>query len=80
MNTKLTIKLDKEVIEQAKIYAKKQNTSLSKLIEYYLSQITSKQKKETINPIVKELSGIIKLPKNLDAKKAYRQHILNKYK
>lgn len=80
MNTKLTIKLDEEVIEQAKIYAKKQNISLSKLIEYYLAQITSKQKKETINPIVKELSGIIKLPKNLDAKKAYRQHILNKYK
>ena len=80
MNTKLTIKLDQEVIEQAKIYAKKQNISLSKLIECYLAQITSKQKKETINPIVKELSGIIKLPKNLDAKKAYRQHILNKYK
>lgn len=80
MNTKLTIKLDEEVIEQAKIYAKKQNISLSKLIEYYLAQITSKQKKETINPIVKELSGILKLPKNLDAKKAYRQHILNKYK
>ena len=33
MDTKLTLKLDNAVIEQAKNYAKDKNTSLSKLIE-----------------------------------------------
>jgi len=36
MDTKLTLKLDKEVIELAKIYVKEQGTSLSKFIEDYL--------------------------------------------
>jgi hypothetical protein len=36
MDTKLTLKLNGDIIEQAKTYAKKKNTSLSKLIESYL--------------------------------------------
>ncbi|MEM6806223.1 MAG: DUF6364 family protein [Bacteroidota bacterium] len=36
MNTKLTLSLNKEVIEQAKKYAKTHNVSLSSLIENYL--------------------------------------------
>ena len=41
MDTKLTLKLDADIIEKAKIYAAESNTSLSKLIENYLSAITS---------------------------------------
>jgi predicted HicB family RNase H-like nuclease len=40
MDTKLTLKLDHAIIEQAKLYAKKKNTSLSKLIESYLGYIS----------------------------------------
>lgn len=36
MDTKLTLKLDNSIIQQAKSYAKEKNTSLSKLIESYL--------------------------------------------
>lgn len=36
MDAKLTLKLDSTIIEQAKIYAKDKNTSVSKLIESYL--------------------------------------------
>jgi hypothetical protein len=36
MNSKLTLKLNSEVIARAKSYAKKRNTSLSKMIESYL--------------------------------------------
>ena len=36
MDTKLTLKLDREIIEEAKKYAREKNISLSKLIESYL--------------------------------------------
>jgi hypothetical protein len=79
MNTKLTIKLDNSVIELAKIYAKKKNTSLSKLIESYLGLLVNPQHAHEVTPLVKSLSGVIALPKNLDYKKDYKKHLLNKY-
>ena len=47
MDTKLTLKLDKKVIEKAKEYAAKQKVSLSWLFENYLKAITSNNKEET---------------------------------
>ena len=80
MDTKLTLKLDNNVIERAKNYAKKQQTSLSMLIETYLNYLTSSQtENEEVTPLVKSLSGVIQLPKNFDYKKDYKKHIANKY-
>ena len=81
MDTKLTLKLEETVIEKAKNYAKNHRTSLSKLIENYLLNITNdKQKEEKITPLVKSLSGIIDLPKGYDHKRDYSDFLLNKYK
>ena len=81
MDTKLTLKLEETVIEKAKNYAKNHRTSLSKLIENYLLNITNdKQKEEKITPLVKSLSGIIDLPKGYDHKREYSDFLLNKYK
>ena len=81
MDTKLTLKLEETVIEKAKNYAKNHRTSLSKLIENYLLNITNdKQKEEKITPLVKSLSGIINLSKDYDHKKDYSDFLLNKYK
>lgn len=80
MDTKLTLKLNNKVIERAKTYAKKKNTSLSHLIETYLDYLTHpKDDKDEITPLVKSLSGIIDLPKDFDHKRNYKNHILNKY-
>jgi len=79
MDTKLTLKLNGDIIEQAKTYAKAKNTSLSKLIESYLSLLIEPNEKQDITPLVKSLSGIIDLPKDVDHKANYRKHILNKY-
>ncbi|MFN5629733.1 MAG: DUF6364 family protein [Bacteroidota bacterium] len=79
MNTKLTLKLNEDIIEKAKIYAKKKNTSLSKLIESYLGFLIDPNEKQEVTPLVKSLSGVIDLPKNFDNKTNYRKHILNKY-
>ena len=81
MNTKLTLSLDKIIIEQAKIYAKSNKVSLSKLIESYLSSLTSKYKSEIeITPLVKSLSGVISLDKNIDVKNDYTDFLIEKYK
>jgi hypothetical protein len=79
MNSKLTLKLDNSIIEQAKTYAKKKNTSLSKLIESYLGLLVEPQENQEITPLVKSLSGVVDLPKNFDYKKDYKKHLLNKY-
>lgn len=81
MDTKLTLKLDEDVIEKAKEYAKLKNTSLSALIENYLQKITSEKKgKRKITPLVKSLSGIIDLPADYDHKKDYTDYLMRKYK
>lgn len=79
MDTKLTLKLDNSVIEQAKTYAKKKNTSLSKLIESYLGLLVDPQDSQEVTPLVKSLSGVVDLPKNFDYKKDYKKHLSNKY-
>jgi hypothetical protein len=44
MDTKLTLKLDKYVIDRAKEYAASQKRSLSGMIESYLKTLISKDK------------------------------------
>lgn len=81
MNAKLTLKLNSKIIEEAKIYAKETNTSLSKLIENYLAAITTKDtQKRKVNPVVKSLTGIITLDDKKDYRKAYTNYLIEKYK
>jgi hypothetical protein len=80
MDTKLTLKLDEDVITKAKLFAKAKGTSLSSLIENYLQKITVENETNKITPLVKSLSGIIHLPKEYDHKKGYTDYLLEKYK
>ena len=82
MNTKLTLKLNKEVIERAKKYASNQQLSLSKIVEAYLQSLTNEKNNEglEISPFVKSISTGKKLPPDLDYKKEYSDHLLDKYK
>jgi glutamate synthase domain-containing protein 3 len=78
MNTKLTLNIDKEIIEEAKIYAKSHQVSLSKLIENYLNSLTRQTKKQSsVSLLVESLTGII--PNDYDEKKDYRNYIDQKY-
>ena len=81
MDTKLTLKLEQAVIEKAKEYAKRQRTSLSRLIENYLLYITDEENvEEKITPLVNSLSGIIDLPDDYDHKKGYADYLSKKYR
>jgi len=78
MNTKLTLNIDKEIINEAKIYAKNHRVSLSKLIENYLNSLTQKSKKKSsVSALVESLTGII--PNDYDEKDDYRNYIDKKY-
>ena len=79
MDTKLTLRLNSDIIKHARTYAKKKNTSLSKLIESYLGLLIEPNEKQEVTPLVKSLSGLLDLPENIDNKTNYRKHILNKY-
>lgn len=83
MKAKPTLKLNKEIIEKAKEYAKSNQTSLSVLVEYYLQKLTlgakDKKSRRKITPLVKSLSGIINLPADYDHKKDYSDYLVNKY-
>jgi Family of unknown function (DUF6364) len=81
MDAKLTLKLNEDVIEKAKEYARAKKTSLSDLIENYLQKLTSNKKSDkAITPLVKSLSGIISLPKDHNDKKDYTEYLTNKYR
>ena len=78
MNTKLKLDLIKEIIEEAKRYARSQSVSLSKLIENYLHSLARESKKEsTVSPLVESLTGIIS--SDLNEREEYRYYIEQKY-
>jgi hypothetical protein len=80
MDTKLTIKLDDDVISRAKSYAKRRKTSLSRMIESYLDSVTKSESKGIeITPLVKSLSGVITLTDDYDYKKDRTDFLLKKY-
>lgn len=80
MDTKLTIKLNGDVISRAKNYASKRKTSLSKMIENYLDIVSKPENEETeITPLVKSLSGVVILPDDFDYKKDYSEFLIQKY-
>lgn len=79
MNTKLTLNLNKTIIESAKDYAKNHKTSLSKLIENYLNSVTKKENSsEDVSPLVESLTGVIP-NETTDYKKEYQDFLIKKY-
>jgi effector-binding domain-containing protein len=83
MDTKLTLKLNQEIIEKAKVYAAQKKMSLSRIIENYLNSLTNDAKSDDsieISPFVKSISTGNKISADLDYKKGYAERLLNKHK
>lgn len=81
MVTKLTLTIEKAVIEKAKTYAKDKNRSLSDLIESYLKAISDEDDggKIQLSPIVKSLKGSFKAPEDFDYKTELSKALSEKY-
>jgi len=83
MDNKLTLKLNKDVIEKAKEYAKLHQRSLSRIIEAYLKSLVSNEESENkkgfhISPFVKSMSTGVHIPADLDYKSEYADHLRKK--
>ncbi len=81
MDSRLTLKLKKSVIEQAKVYAAEKKISLSRLIESYLQAITSEERTDfEISPFVRSMMTKTDIPADYDYKKDYYNYLDEKYK
>jgi hypothetical protein len=59
MQTKLTLRLEDSLIQQAKSYAKQHDKSLSQVVADYFQILAQQTKKPAISPITKSLIGIL---------------------
>jgi anion-transporting ArsA/GET3 family ATPase len=74
--TKLTIRLPRKLLENAKRYARQQNTTLTNLISEYLVQIPAPLTALENAPIVRRISGTLSQDVSVEN---YKQHLAEKY-
>lgn len=82
MNTKLTLTIEKEVIEAVKEYAKERGQSLSEMVENYFKLVTVSRRKveeKQLSPKVRKLRGIIKTDEDIDYKQILIEELSKKY-
>jgi hypothetical protein len=86
MNTKLTLTLEKEVIEKAKEFAAGQGQSLSSLVENYFKHLTFEKKVEPEKKVRKplpesflKLEGCLKHEGEFDYKEELTKALEEKY-
>lgn len=79
MQTKLTLRLDDELINRAKSYAKKRGKSVSQIVAGYFSLLDAEPGKEAseFTPLVRSLKGSLKGAKV--GRKDYHEYIDEKY-
>ena len=77
MQSKLTLRLEDDVIKQAKIYAKAHQTSLSKVVADYFQVLTMEKNTSEIPPITRSLVGVLN-DADIDLDD-YKQHLEKKY-
>jgi hypothetical protein len=82
MDTKLTLKLNKEIIDKAKAYASDKKMSLSRIIEAYLQSLTTDKITDDfeISPFIKSMATGVKIPLDFDYRKEYTDFLIEKHK
>ena len=73
--TKFTVRVPRELVENIKEFARQHDTTLTKLIEAYLQRIPSQSPLENA-PIVRRLSGILSPSISIED---YKRHLEEKY-
>ena len=81
MNAKLTLTVEKSVIEKAKVFARHTGRSLSELIENYLVSITDENKGEEkkLSGKLSRIVGSVKVPADFDEEKELRDYFEQKH-
>lgn len=77
MNTKLTLRLDKDLINAAKSYGKAHGKSVSQLVADYFTALKQPMPERPLSPLVARLKGIAKGAEF--EKDDYREYLAKKY-
>jgi hypothetical protein len=82
MTTKLTVTLEKKIIDRAKLYAQKKGKNLSDLVESYLTDLANAapSQKQDLPKEISKLFGSVKVPAKLNHKKEIRSILKSKKK
>ncbi len=73
--SKLTLSVDKAVVTRAKGYARRNGTSVSKLVESFLDAVSRSSSPEADPPILRSLRGIL----GKGDRESYRKHLAAKH-
>jgi hypothetical protein len=74
--SKLTLSVNPDVAARAKRYAKRQGTSVSRMVEAYLTSVMDPKTSQERTPTLDSLAGILKKADIED----YRKHLSKKYR
>ncbi len=77
MQTKLTLRMESELIQRAKRHAKQQGKSLSQIVADYFAVFTRDKHGQSTAPVTESLQGALK-ESGLD-RDSYREHLEEKY-
>ncbi len=79
MNTKLTLRLDQQLIRRAKAHARRTGKSVSRIVADYFSLLGAQPKSgdDDLTPTVRALKGALR-GQGVD-RTAYRKHLEDKY-
>ncbi len=77
MQTKLTLRIEEELINAAKVYSAKSGKSVSKIVADLFKSIQSNHDKSIITQNVRSLKGVIN---NDISASDYKEHLENKHR
>ena len=79
-SVKLTLSVDRDLIDKAKRYARRHDKSLSDLVSSYLRQITAdEQDADDVYPLVRDVADELPMDQIADLGDARCQHLKAKY-
>jgi hypothetical protein len=81
MNTKLTLRLDDNLIQSAKLYSAKTGKSISKIVSNYftLIDVMLSEKPQTVPRITSSLRGCLKGESGTISEDDYKEYLESKY-
>jgi hypothetical protein len=82
MTSKLTLSVDPQVVARAKEYAQRNKTSVSELVQTYLSIVTQPSKPapgKELPPVLSSLRDLVK-DDGLDYREEHRKHLAARYR
>ena len=77
MQSKLTLRIDERLIQQAKKQARTRGTSVSALVASYFAALDADGASERVTPVVQRLRGILR--DSSASPDAYREHLQEKH-